>query len=432
MRHYLVPLLGIVLSANVCAQNYSDNVTLVSQDENSITVTATASDDKKKEAGNLAVKSAFHTLIHSGVPELKNGAPIFPNVSNLKKVQSAYSYRLFSEDRYLNYISGEVETLDSEKYAGKQRVTVRVTIKTKALISDIERNKLTISPVWNSTKKTNEMAALNPTIVIVPYMNASEGDNFASMRRKIESRPSVRYVCDILAKGFQQNGYKTRDFISMLQNNSVSNLLRADTQSDVATMIVQQMPGDIIVSAEVIFSGQGNNNECTITLRAVEKQTNGQLATESFASGLHMSNDTTLLAKNAVNKIQKSFFTQLNSSFEAMIQKGREVVVEMQLSQALSDWDFEQDSPATGTYFKDALEEWVRNAAFQETYSMDLHTDKYIKFSIQVPLWDYEKNRSYTLTNFSSDMRKFFKAQCGDEYKAKTTAIGQKLNVIIE
>ncbi len=425
-------LLGIVLSAPLCAQNYSDDVTLVSQDENSITVKATAADDKKKDAEILAVKSAFNALLHSGVPEVKNGAPMFPNVASLKKVQSAYSYRLFSEGRYLNYIGGEVDVLDSEKFAGKQRVTVQVTLKTKALLSDLERNKLTISPAWADKKKVNEVAALNPTIVIVPYMNSSEGDSFEAMRKKIESRPSVRFVCDALAKGFQQNGYKTRDFIAMLQNNSVSNLLRADAQTDVATMIVQQMPGDIVVSAEVIFNGDGSNNECTITLRAVEKQTAGQLATESFASGLYMSNDTTKLATHALAKIQKSFFTQLNSSFEAMIQKGREVIVELNLSQALADWDFEQDSPATGDYFKDALEEWVRNTAFQDTYAMDLHTSKFVNFRIQVPLWDYEKNRSYTLTNFASEMRKFFKAQLGEDYKANTTAMGQKLNVIIE
>ena len=51
---------------------------------------------------------------------------------------------------------------------------------------------------------------------------------------------------------------------------------------------------------------------------------------------------------------------------------------------------------------------------------------------INVPLWDAEKNRSYTLSNFGGDFRKFLRTQLGDEYKPKVTSMGQKILVIVE
>ena len=115
-----------------------------------------------------------------------------------------------------------------------------------------------------------------------------------------------------------------------------------------------------------------------------------------------------------------------------MVTNGREVYVDMTLSNAIDDWDFEQDSPETGDNFKDALDEWLRNNAQGGVYDMSNNTDKFIHVTLNVPIWNHERNRSYTLPNFASDIKKFFKAQLGDSYKASVTAQGQKLEIIIE
>ena len=205
------------------------------------------------------------------------------------------------------------------------------------------------------------------------------------------------------------------------------------SQTDDATMIVQQLPGDIIVTTEIDIRTDANrNSECTLTLRAEEKQTNGKLATSAFSSGKYMTTDSMKLADYAIKQIQGEFFDKLQASFEEMIKKGREVFIEINLSQAITDWDFEQDAPATGDYFKDALDDWLREHAFQGVYDMSNSTDKYINIRLNIPLWNMERNRSYTLSNFSSDVRKFFKAQLGDDYTASIVAMGQKLAITIE
>lgn len=425
MKRLKIFLLLIVLCAPLSAQNYSDNVTLVSLEGNNVTLLATGTGEKKKDAAEHATKSAFNALFHTGVPDLKNGVPMVAVKRN------DFDFRFFSEARYINYLVGEVKTLDSKKISGRQRVTARVCINLKSLSAELQRNGLTLSPGWSDAKAVNATAALNPTIVIVPYVTAEDGYSFESMRKKVENSQLNRYVLDRVAQEFQSHGYKTRDFISQLQNSKNNTLLRADAQTDDATMLVQQLPGDIVVTVETLVTGNGQS-ECTLNLRAIEKQTDGQLATVSFTSGKYMTSDSLKLADHAVKQIKEDFFSRLNDSFEAMIEKGREVFVEINLSQAITDWDFEQESPATGDYFKDTLDEWLREHAFQGIYDMSVSTDKFVNIRLNIPLWNMEKNRSYTLSNFGSDMRKFFKEQLGDNFKASTTAMGQKLMVIIE
>lgn len=64
---------------------------------------------------------------------------------------------------------------------------------------------------------------------------------------------------------------------------------------------------------------------------------------------------------------------------------------------------------------------------------MSQSTDKYVNITLNVPLWNIEKNRSYLCCRTSeATLRKFFKTHLGDEYKANIKALGQRLVVTIE
>ena len=78
------------------------------------------------------------------------------------------------------------------------------------------------------------------------------------------------------------------------------------------------------------------------------------------------------------------------------------------------------------------LDEWLRSHAQNGVYDMSNNTDKYIHMTVNIPLWNVERGRSYTLSNFSSDLKKFLKTQLGDGYKASVTAQGQKLEIMIQ
>lgn len=212
-------------------------------------------------------------------------------------------------------------------------------------------------------------------------------------------------------------------------------MMRMGSKSDLKTKIVQQLPGDIVVKVDAkVLADNQNHIECNLNLSAVENQTNGNLAAATFPSGKYYKGSTgnTELVEYSMKKITADFFEQIKSSFEKMVADGREIYIDLTLSQSISDWDFDQDSPESGNNFKDALDDWLREHAQQSVYDMSNSTDKFVHIALNIPLWNAERGRSYTISNFSSDLRKFFRTQFGDNYKATITAQGQKLEIVIE
>lgn len=425
-KHLILFLIGLILCIPADAQNFSDNVSLESQEGDVVAIKASATHEKKKEAEILAMKSAFNALLHSGVEGLHNGQPMI--VGDCKQ----YDYRFFHENRYIQYMSQEPRKLNNDKIKGNNLTTVVVYINTKGLKAELLRNKLPLSPAWADAKAVNATASLNPTIVVVPNTTAETGYSFEAMRTIIENDPVQRYAIDRVAEEFQKNGFKTRDFVTQLQNAKTSNFLREGTQTDDASMLVSQLPGDIVVTVDcVVETLNSGTSAAMLNISAVEKQTAGRLATKTFESGQYHTTEHNRLADYAVKKISKDFFSQLQDSFDAMVKKGREVSMELALAENV-DWDFDSDAPASGEFFKDALEEWLRENSFQSNYSMNSSTDKYIALSVNVPLWDQEKNRSFTLNNFGSNFRKFLKSHLGEDYKPKIASMGQKMLITIE
>ena len=424
-QSYWALLIALLCGLTMQAQNYSADVSLVQQDAQSVTVRATAVAAKKKEAADLAVRSAFHALLHTGIEGVRNGMPMVAVERN------DYDYRFFTELRYLNYIRGEAEDVADSKIGGQRRVTVQLTILSKSLLADLEHNEMVVSPGWVDTKKASATAALNPTIVVVPLVEG--GGDFEDMRTLVENSPVVEYAVNKLAAEFSRRGYKTRDFLTQLQNSKNTSLLRQGTQTDLATMMMQNLPGDIVVTVDVeVTTDDRKRSECSLNVKAVEQQTEGGLASATFLSGQYMTTDSLRLADYAVKKVRDDFFADLKKAFEAMVAKGREVYVDMTLAQSVMDWDFDQQAPYGEDYFKDALDEWLNEHAQQSVYDMGNSTDKYIHIRLNVPLWDMERNRSYKLSNFNSDLKKFLRAQFGEDYEVSVTAMGQRLEVRIE
>ena len=112
IRRYILLALFMVLCSGLRAQNFSTNVTLVEESGNTATFEAIAIGVKKKDAAELAAKSAFNTLFHTGVEGLKNGVPM------IMQERKDYDYRFFNESRYLNFLSGEILTVDDSKIGG--------------------------------------------------------------------------------------------------------------------------------------------------------------------------------------------------------------------------------------------------------------------------------------------------------------------------
>ena len=400
-------------------------VTLDGQSGSEVTLISAANAPKTKEAEELAVKQAFFGLINRGVEGLHSGQPMLTTPSK------EFDYTFYKEAKYRNYLTSTPVRLDETKIGSDRRVRMKVTVNIEKLKNDLLASHLSVSPAWQDKGKTGPTTGLNPTIVVVPYVR-SGNQSFQGMKNLIDSNPAMKHAVNSVSSQFASHGYKTRDFVTMLANSKTDDIMHDGTQTDARTMVIQQLPADIVVTVDLDLINNAGKGQCTLNIDAVERQTAQKLSSVSHASGQYMTTDYIALTDYALKKVENQFFTQIKDAFAQMVEKGREMKLEFLLGETVSDWDFDSETPVTEEDFKEELEEWLRSNANHGVYDMSQSNDKFIAASINIPLWDAERNRSYTMSNFNSALRKFMKRHFGDSYKAKVTAMGQKLIITIE
>lgn len=427
MARAATTVLMTVVALCAYSQNPTGEVTLDRQSgSDAVFKTTIAYQKSGKEAEDYAVQATISVILHDGVEGLNNGQPM------LSQGRKDYDYRLFTTQRYLSMMSGKPVKINEMKFNGMKKLTYEVTLNVNALKKDAVKNELVMNHAWADSKKEDPVkSAINPVIVVLPETNDAN-NSFEDLRTLVDNNPGYKTAVNKLSELFSTNGYQCRDFRTALENSKTDDLLRDGAQTDVKTMIVQQLPGDIVVKIDVTMKQKGATYGANIGLRAVERQTEAVLASETFTSGFYHQNDPTIIIDKCLDTVGEDFFKKLGDAFTQMAAKGRSMNLDFNLSASVADWDFDSESPADGSEFRDELEEWIRANSFQGVYDMSLTTDKYIKATLNIPLWDNEKNRSYRITNFTSALKRFLKSKLGDEYKVNVTALGQKLSIMIE
>lgn len=417
-----------VMALDAYAQGLSNEVELIDQSGSDVILKAVIAAPKaNKEAEDIAIRSAITTLLNNGVEGINNGNPMLTSPDN------SYEGRLATSKRYLMMLSGKPVKKGEFKYNGMSKITYEIPLNIKALKNDLEKQELALHPAWADSKKEMPVvkSAIRPVIVVIPETN-SAANSFEDMRDLLDENPAYKGGVNKLTKLFGDNGFTTRDFRTALENSKTDDLLREGAQTDARTMVVQNMPGDIVVKMDIDIKKRDNSNGANVAIRAVERQTEAVLASESFMSGFYHVSDPVVIVDKALDKVAPEFFTKLGEAFDRMAAEGRSMQLDFNLSESVSDWDFDLESPADGSDFKDELYEWLRDNSFKGICDMSLSTSKYIKGTLNIPLWDNEKNRSYRVENFTSALKRFLNKKLGGEYKVNVTALGQKLSIMIE
>lgn len=402
------------------------DVTLDDQSGGEVTLISAAMAPKSKDAEQMAVKQAFFALIDRGVEGLQSGQPILSTPSK------EFNYTFYKDNKYLQYLTATPVKLDESKIGNERRVRMKVTVNLSKLKSDLIAAKLQVSPAWQDQKQATATSSLNPTIVVVPYVRSGGDESFEGMKALIDSDAAMKHAVNAVSSQFSAHGYKTRDFATMLANSKSDDVMTEGSQTDAKTMVIQNLPADIVVTVDITLIKDGNKGQCSMTVDAVERQTAGKLCSTTFSSGQYMTTDYIALTDYALKKMENKFFSQLQDAFSQMVEKGREMKIEFLLGETVSDWDFDTETPATEVDFKEELEEWLRANSHHGVFDMSQNNDKFIAATINIPLWDTNRNRSYTITNFNSALKKFMKQHFGDAYKAKVQSMGQKLIITIE
>lgn len=420
MKNYWMLLLGMFLAVGVHAQNYSSEVTFLQQQGNTLSVGSTGIAEKKKEAVPMALKSAFYTLFYTGIEGVNNGNPL------ISTTKPDYDRRFFDEGRYSVFVKGYTETENTVKVGKNYRATVEVTILFDALQKDLNRNKVQTN-LTMAVGTVGSQVKL-PTVTVVPYTKEKE-----DVRTILDHNQMLSYAVSKMTSEFSTRGYKTKDFIAQLKRAKRNDVLTSGTQSDAATKMIQNMGADIIVTAKAIATTHPNRqSEVTLELSATELQTAGNLASATYQSGKYMTTDTVKLTDYALKKIKEEFFTKLQAAFNDIVKNGREMAIQMVLSKSVTDWDFDQPVPGSDNDFKQVLEDWLQTRSLNGVYDMSRSNDKVIDISMQVPIWDEAQGRAYTISHFSSELKKYLDEILGGDYAASVVTMGQGLTITIK
>lgn len=366
----------------------------------------------------MAVKSAFHTLFYTGVEGVNGGKPI------IAEQKAGYDTRFFNENRYSIFVKQSQERGSPTKQGGGYKSTVDVTIMWDALQNDLTRNK--VSTNLGMTVGTPDSQIKLPTVMVVPYNKEGE-----DVRTILDNNQMLSLAVSRVTSEFSKRGYKTKDFVSQLKLLKRNDILTDGTQSDAVSKMIQNMGADIIVTAKIFVTVHANRqSEVTLELKATELQTAGNLASADFLSGKYNTTDSIKLADYAFKKIQNDFFTRLQSSFNNIVENGREVMIQLVLARAVTEWDFEAALP-NGKDFLPVMEDWLLANAVKGVYNMN-HSNKVVDISIQIPVYDDDNSRTNTVSRFSTQLRDFMNGLFEGEYTVSIATMGQGLTVTIQ
>ena len=428
LRPYILTACAVVNTMLSMAHAFSGTVRFEGSVEKGIILQAEGTADKAKEAREEAVRNAFKALFYEGVEGLTGGVPL------LAERNKSFDYRFF-DSQYQNFLLSAPEVVGENKKDGQRSATMTIAVNIEKLKKTAAAGGCVISPQWKNAVGNDASAtstpAVRPSIVVIPYMADSNAD-FEAMVECMKDDDIARSAVNAVSAHFGKMGYPTKDFATVLQNSITGSLISSGAQTDVMTETVRQLPGDIIVTVKASVDTKGESSNCSLNLKAVERHTGEQLALQDFTSGRYRNADPARLVAHAVDMMPDDFFSRLDRSFSSRLEEGLAMIVEFQLGETVSDWNFDAPVPSSGDDFKTWLGTWMRQHARGNSYVRTAATDKYIRNSIRIPLLKPGESHSSGPDAFASDLRSAVRDALDDEYGVKVTEMGQRLIVTIE
>lgn len=266
-----------------------------------------------------------------------------------------------------------------------------------------------------------------PEIVVVPF--TVEGQD---VRPVIENNPMMALAISKVKEQFNNRGFITKDFITLLKASKNTSLMMDEAAIDYKARIVRESKADIQVITKIAVNKQSNGAaEVVLMLEAVEVQTGNSLANKSYLSGKFITSDSTKLANRALDMINDDFFSNLQSAFNQMVEEGRELAIQIGFS---SDCEMDATSEvgSNGNDFQMEVEDWLLNNAFKGVYGVN-GSEKLLDVSMQVPLYDQTSGAPFNLSRMRTVLKRFLDPMLASNgCIAKVNVTGQRLHVIID
>ncbi len=382
MKTGLSFLLMLFFATAVCGQTeYSTSVTLVNQSDDLLTVQSIGLSEKKKEAVDMAIKSAFYTLLYRGVNGYNNNKPLVQR-------NNQYYFDKFINSRYSMFVRNYAEIGEAEKLSGgkQYKSQVEVNILIKSLVKDLVFEKLMDNPLEEVTMQDTKEEIGLPSITVVPYKKEEE-----TFRSILQNDFDRRMAVSRVQEGFNRLGVTTVDFEGKLDAMWRSREFNANTADSDEKRLLMNSGADVYVIVDIMKDiSDAEGSRVSLNMKAYETASGNILSARQEWTNRFRTNDLDRLCIYAVEGQLKGFLDDLAVNFARGIAKGNSVV--LKISKGVNSTLHLNSQVGPQKYsLSNVIRRWVRQNAQDGRYHLQGVVDEEMIFDdVKIPSKDVD------------------------------------------
>ena len=384
------------LFAQVNAEDFLQIVSMESEQGTQTVFTSAGMGTSKEEAEVNAVKSLFYTLMFQGVDGVNGNKPLV--VADNKVYTNSFFNR---QARYNVYVVGSEREGKFEKVGDSFQVTMKITIRLRQLVSDVQKNTKPADKVTTVTPPEGPGGTANiaakPTIIVVPYKK--DGESYKAI---LENDFDKRIAVSEVKKEFENLGIKTIDLQGRL--DATNRGMQYDDNIGTAESNDKQMllssGADVYVIVDLKKDVSAEGSRVALIMEARETASGTMWASENGWTKRYPTSATDQLCAFAVKDNLPPFLAQIEKNYANPINAVLRVAVDGTSAITLFD---ECDN---GERIIDAIQDWLDRNAHQGDYHLQGEMAESAIFDyVIIPRQD-KNGYKMTTSKFARELRK--------------------------
>lgn len=409
-------------AAAICgkAQNYTNDAALVRTAGNYAVIECSGVAKNKKEAGEMAKKSAIYTYLYSGIEGLNNGRPLL-GLNPTKKATDAAD-RILLSTGYANYIRNCTFDERKVKTAGKD---VQVFATIELYVESLEKYLVNNGAIDRKAENiaiadTQEMIAM-PTVMVVPFRHDGQ-----SYEEALRANSDMQMAIAKVNEGFIAQGVETKDLLTCINNAEMYRARMGDNMS-LDDAILSSSGADISVSVNINKDENPSGMRVSLVLQAIEIATGNTLASTSEVSGRKRATADAICGAMAKYMVgQGGFMKQIQTRLATKISTGQSISLRFTIADgAAVDMDTEINSIMP---LSDILVSWVKRHAKNGRYHSQGRTSTLLAFSDIYIDNSIEDGMQSDINDFALALYKYLR---GLELNVTRTITGNSVDIVI-
>ncbi len=410
--------IGIV---SMTAQDYMGDAMLVKIVDNYAVLECSGIGKNKKDAIEMAKKSAVYTYLYSGIQGLNNGRPLL-GISPSKEAREYADNKVLGTSNYANYIRNCEISDDVNKTRDKQ-IQVKATIEfyyqsiERTLVNNgiIDRKAADIAMA-----DTYEAIAM-PTIMVVPFKKDGE-----SYKEALTANTDVLMAISKINEGFIAEGVETKDIVTCIDNADMY-MAKMGGNMSLDDMILANSGADIAVSVRVSKDENPSGLQISLFLRAIEIATGNTLADKAETSARKRATAEAICGPMAKYMVGKGgFLKQIATRLATKISTGQSITVYFTIdpSSAINmDTEINNIMPLS-----DILISWIKRHSQGGRYHSQGRTETMLAFSDIFIDNSVEDGMQSDINDFSLALYQYLK---GLNLSIRRSINGNRVDIVI-